>query len=115
MYCDDGIMFIATESVKEAEAIADSLISELQNLGLTLSEAKSYPTVKVSHLVEHIGFRIDLEEERLYVKAKRLQKIKTLTRQLLEAETWTPRMLQQFGGQIMSCIPVLGNKAFLCT
>lgn len=113
IYCDDGIFFLPAGC--DGTATANAVMNIIEQLGLTINKKKSYPNLPPSQTMDHIGFRFEIQSETLHIKAKRLAKIQATLQQLLDDPVWTPRQLQKFGGQLMSCIPVLGNLAFLWT
>jgi hypothetical protein len=109
-YGDDIIMLLKRNN-KMAAAIIHSVKNDIAAAGLIINETKSQVSQRE---VIYIGYLVSLQEGRLYVKPKRLQKMITKVSALNTPRVQvTCRQLAEVQGAIVSAKPVFGSRARL--
>ena len=104
VYLDDGLC--AVKGKEEACAASQWVQSTLQRAGLVVNESKS--TWHPSHVVQWLGFVVDLEQGCISVPVKKVDALKAKLGAALDAKALSARQLASLVGKIISMGLALG-------
>ena len=109
-HCDDCLGFGGMEETV-AEREAERFLTLMDEFGWKPNVVKSYPHVRVSQEVKHLGFILNSKNMTVSVSRDRRMRMVGRATDMLSKSQWSCRQVQQVCGAIVSMLPVVQGKA----